>query len=92
MSGRVIPYAEKNGFDYYRGTPSWVPRSLERVAPNTMQKVDLWFNQRWISGEVANGSRIMDIGEPPGMPPSDFYNMELGQVNGYGNYFQDPQP
>lgn len=92
MGGRVIPYPEKNGYDYYSGTPSWIPRSLERVAPNTMRKVDLWFNKRWINNEIAAGSRIIDIGEPPGMPPSDFYNMEQGQVDGYWNYFQDPQP
>lgn len=41
---------------------------------------------------MKSGSRIIDIGEPPGMPPSDFYNMELNQVDGYWNYFQDIQP
>lgn len=87
MQGRVIPYAEKNGYDYYGGTPGWVPRSLERVAPNKMRKVDLWFNERWINNEMDAGSRIIDIGEPPGMPPSDFYNMEQQQVDGYWNYY-----
>jgi RHS repeat-associated protein len=92
MGGRVIPYAEKNGFDYYKGTPSWVPRGLQRVAPKTLNRVDMWFNKRWINNEMRGGSRIIDIGEPPGMPPSDFYNMELDQVDGYWNYFQDFQP
>jgi hypothetical protein len=48
--------------------------------------------ERWIDGEVAGGSRIIDIGEPPGMPPSEFYNMELEHTDGYWNYFQDYQP
>ncbi len=92
MGGRVIPYAEKNGFDYYKGTPSWIPRGLQRVAPKTLNRVDMWFNKRWINNEMNAGSKIIDIGEPPGMPPSDFYDMELDQVDGYWNYFQDFQP
>jgi hypothetical protein len=51
MADRVIPYAEKNGFDFYKGTPNWVPRSLiERISPSALEKTDLWFNQRWIQG------------------------------------------
>ena len=38
------------------------------------------------------GSRIIDIGEPPGMPPSAFYKMDLEQVDGYWNYFHNIQP
>jgi len=57
-----------------------------------LNKIDLWFNQRWITNEMSAGSRIIDIGAPPGMPLSGFYNMELNQTNGYWNYFQDPQP
>jgi RHS repeat-associated protein len=84
MSGRVIPYAERHGYDYYKGTPRWIPfRS---------QKVDLWFNRRWIRSAMQQGSRIADIGEPPGMPPSVFYEMERAETSGYFNYFQDPQP
>lgn len=60
--------------------------------PKTLNKVDLWFNRRWIRGEMGAGSRIIDIGEPPGWNPSSFYNMELEQVAGYGKYFQDIQP
>lgn len=30
--------------------------------------------------------------EPSGYPQSDFYDMELEQVRGYENYFQDVQP
>jgi RHS repeat-associated protein len=92
MAGRVRPYAEKNGYDVYGGTPKWIPRGLQRVAPRTLDRVDLWFNKRWINSEMRAGSRVMDIGEPPGMPPSDFYNMELQQVDGYWNYFKDLQP
>jgi hypothetical protein len=39
-----------------------------------------------------NRSRIIDIGEPPGVPPSAFCNMELSQEKGYWNYIEDPQP
>lgn len=84
MSGRVTPYAERHGYDYYRGTPRWVPFRSQRV--------DLWFNRRWIRGEVKQGSRITDIGQPPGMPPSVFYDMERAETRGYFNYFEDLQP
>jgi len=54
--------------------------------------VTLWFNKRWIKNQMRRGNRIIDIGEPPGMPPSDFYDMERRLTNGYWNYFQDIQP
>ncbi len=93
MGERVIPYAERHGYDWYRGTPRWVPRNLiERVSPRTLERMDLWFNRRWIRGEMGQGSRIVDIGEPPGYPPSRFYDMELDEVSGYCNYCRDPQP
>lgn len=92
MPGRVIPYVDKNGYGHYGGTPKIIPRGLERVTPNTIKKVDLWFNKSWLDSEMSSGSRLIDIGEPPGLPPSEFYNMELNQVDGYGNYFQDIQP
>lgn len=41
---------------------------------------------------MRRGNGIVDIGEPSGYPQSDFYNMELEQVRGYENYFQDIQP
>lgn len=92
MPGRVIPYAEKNGYDFFGGSPRWIPRGLQRVVPETLEKVDLWFNKRWVTNEMSGGSRIIDIGQPPGMPPSNYYNMEVQQVDGYWNYFQDFQP
>ena len=93
MADRVIPYAEKNGFDWYKGTPGWVPRTaIEKVSAKALEKTDLWFNKRWINNEMRGGSRIVDIGEPPGYPPSAFYNMERQQVSGYWNYVQDTQP
>jgi hypothetical protein len=58
----------------------------------TPDNVDLWFNKRWINNEMNAGSPIIDIGEPPGMPPGCFDNMERGQVDGYWNCFQDFQP
>ncbi len=84
MTECVIPYAEKNGADFYKGTPKWVPFRNE--------KVDLLFNKRWIKGEMCGGSRIIDIGEPAGYRPSAFYDTERAQVDGYWNYFQDFQP
>jgi len=84
MADRVIPYAEKHGYDYYKGSPKWVPFRND--------KVDLFFNKRWINNEMRRGSQIVDIGEPPGMPPSAFYNMERQQVSGYSKYVQDIQP
>ena len=68
-----------------------MPRGLQRVAPKTLNRIDMAFNKRWINNEVGKGSRIIDIGEPPGMPPSSFYDMELNQVDGYWNYFQHIQ-
>lgn len=62
MPGRVVPYAEKNGYDFYGGSPKWIPRGLQRVTPKTLDKVDLWFNKRWIGNEMSGGSRI--IGSP----------------------------
>ena len=41
---------------------------------------------------MRGGSRIVDIGEPPGYPSSSFYNMERQQASGYWNYVQDFQP
>ncbi|MBP6997264.1 MAG: hypothetical protein KBB39_14100 [Phycicoccus sp.] len=93
MADRVIPYAEKNGLNWYKGTPGWVPRTaIEKLSPRALEKTDLWFNKRWINNEIRSGSRIVDIGEPPGYPPSVFYNMERQQVSGYWNYVQDIQP
>jgi hypothetical protein len=93
MGERVIPYAESNGADWYGGTPRWVPRGLiEKISPSALEKTDLWFNGRWINSEMQAGSRIVDIGEPPGYPPSPFYNMERTRVDGYWNLFKDPQP
>ena len=93
MGERVIPYAEKRGYDWYRGTPGWVPRkTLERISPATLQRTDLWFNKRWIRREMRRGSDIVDIGEPAGYARSPFYEMERSQVSGYPRYRQDPQP
>lgn len=68
-------------------------KTIARVAsPATLNKLDLWFNKRWINRQMRQGNRIIDIGEPPGYPPSAFYEMELSQVRGYQNYSKDIQP
>jgi RHS repeat-associated protein len=93
MKDRVIPYAQKNGYGYYKGTPGWVPRSaIQRVSPATLQMVDMAFNKHWIKQQVRRGNRIVDIGQPRGYRPSAFYEMERRQVRGYGNYVKDYQP
>ena len=93
MSQRVIPYAEKNGYGYYPGTPSWVPRqTIGKVSQKGLERIDMSFNKQWINHQMKAGNRVVDIGEIPGMPASKFYNMERQQVSGYSNYFRDPQP
>jgi hypothetical protein len=84
MPGRVIPYAQAHGYDWYRGTP--------RLIPFRNKRVDMWFNRRWVRKEMRGGSRVVDIGEPLGMPPSDFYNMERAETEGYWNLVLDLQP
>jgi hypothetical protein len=39
-----------------------------------------------VHGQLRGGSKIVDIGEPPGMPRSNFYDMERSEVRGYWNY------
>ena len=94
MTDRVIPYARTHGYGYYAGTPSWIPRrTIERsMGADRLRSVDLWFNRAWIRGQMRQGHRIVDIGEPPGYRPSEFYDMELNEVSGYWNYTRDPQP
>jgi hypothetical protein len=47
---------------------------------------------------MMEGNGLRDVGQVPGMPRSDFYEMEKGQVAGwnngagYGNYQLDMQP
>jgi hypothetical protein len=52
----------------------------------------MWLNRQWIRSEIQQGSRVIDIGEPSGMPPSAFYNMEIEETQGYWNYYKDSQP
>lgn len=98
-----MPKTERSRFGQIEQRPSTVPgrRSKYRPryvgpdgrrSPRAMEKIDLWFNKRWINNQMRTGSRIVDIGEPPGYPPSAFYNMERQQVNGYWNYVQDIGP
>lgn len=57
-------------------------------------------SRTWTSGSTSAGSTVRWVAaigsstleNPPGYSPSRFYDMELGQVRGYWNYFQDIQP
>lgn len=86
MTGRVIPYAEKNGYAYYGGTTKIIPRALERLAPNTTKKVALWFDKRWINGEGNAGSRVIDIGEPPARHPATSTGWNSGKSAATGTH------
>lgn len=94
MGQRLVPYAERKGYGYYAGTPKYVPRKTiaHTISPAMLDKIDLWFNKRWINSQMRKGNRIVDIGEPPGYPPSPFYDMERQQTREYWNYVQDTQP
>src|SRR5699024_5744252 len=93
MLNRVIPYAKENGYIFYRGTSRLVPRRMmEKFSPKLLEKTDMWFNKQWIRREIRRGSRIIDIGEPPGYRPSPFYEMERQQVRDYWNHMKVPQP
>lgn len=50
---------------------------LDRIAPNLLRKIDPWFNKRSILTQVSHGNKLVDIGAPPGMPPSEFYDMDM---------------
>src|SRR4051812_5391681 len=77
-SGRVIPYAERHGYDFYRGTPRFIPFRFERL--------DLWFNKLWITKQMRRGNAIIHIGQRPGMPPGRFDDMERKATSGYPKY------
>jgi len=82
--GRVIPYAESFGLEYYRPVP----------APESMWMAN---NRAWINEVMNQGKRIIDIGPSSWPrerypkypdPSSDFYIMELDEIGkrGYPTY------
>lgn len=83
MEGRVIPYANDIGADYYQPAPGAPPSE--------------WManNQAWIQDQMAQGRQSIDIGPDPARalypaPTSPYYAMEQNQIfgSGYGNYVQ----
>jgi YD repeat-containing protein len=97
MDARVIPYASEHGYGYYKGTPAFIHNNLPADS-HLQSSVDLWVNKKWINYQMMEGNGLRDVGQVPGMPRSDFYEMEKGQVAGwnngagYGNYQLDMQP
>lgn len=92
MVGRVIPYAESHDFGYYKGKPTGIRNALQKVSAKLTDSVDLWTNKKWINYQMMQGKGLVDIGQPPGMPASEFYDMERRQVQGYSGYSKDIQP
>ncbi|MBZ0142996.1 MAG: RHS repeat-associated core domain-containing protein, partial [Rhodocyclaceae bacterium] len=85
MQGRVIPYANRVGADYYQPAPAppsqWMPT-----------------NRAFVNQAMDEGRTIIDIGPAPGRmnfpePTSPYYTMERGEIllRGYTNYLLDQQ-
>jgi hypothetical protein len=80
MGGRVIPYAERIGAEYYN--PSEDISSMEN-------------NREWIKAQMEDGCLIIDCGPAPGRalypnPTSEYYQMELDEIGKaeYPNYIR----
>lgn len=80
---RVIPFAKKNGADWYKPDPNAPPSK--------------WMenNRQWINDRMDEGCRILDCGPAPGRsnypnPTSRYYQMELDEIfkRGNVNYFR----
>jgi hypothetical protein len=54
MLNRVIPFAEKNGFEYYKPGPSL-----------GSQEANLAANRAWLQGMINEGRTFIDIGPAP---------------------------
>ena len=71
MRNRVIPFAEKNGFDYYKPGPL-LPTQEENLAAN----------RAWLQQMINEGRTVIDIGRAPGRTQvSPYYLMESGLIN-----------
>ena len=76
MQDRVIPFAETNGYDWYRGARSMTDSEY------------MTHNQGWIRSQQALGRPIIDVGADPRRinypnPTSRYYAMELREVSDY---------
>jgi len=68
---RVIPFAEKNGFEYYKPGPSL-----------GSQEANLGANRAWVQSMISEGRTFIDIGPAPGRAQlSPYYQMESGLIN-----------
>ena len=83
----MIPYADAHGYGYYHPqTMDLLRARIEgRLGTETLDKFDLWANKKWINYQMMEGKGLRDVGELPGMPQSDFYDLELNQVHGWNN-------
>jgi hypothetical protein len=85
MPNRVIPYAEQNGYVYYKGLANPENYTTEELLAHNRAQIESW---------MAEGRQIIDIGPEPGralypMATSPNYAMEQNIVSGYGGYSTD---
>ncbi len=90
MDGRVIPYADANGLDYYKGTPDWIHNPMaalvQRADENSIAHKEFQQSLDQHTGKLREEN--IDIGVDLDSP---FYQIERHAVSGYPGYTQDFQ-
>ena len=92
MKSRVIPYAKAHDSGYFKALPDEFYKFTEIKLPNYHDDIHLWVNKKWINYQMMQGRKLVDIGQPDGLRPSIYYDMEHEQVERYGQYILDIQP
>ncbi|NLW46759.1 MAG: hypothetical protein GXY86_05440 [Firmicutes bacterium] len=69
MQSRIEPTAKNLGGECYNNPP-----------PDRGWAKNLGANRKWIRGVMDKGRTIVDIGQPPGVESSDYYNLELSEL------------